>query len=92
MTWTGRQAQIIFRGQWGLGSLACNAHSVIGHGERRINDMDYARISGKIAALGLISQGAMLVKANLMIVVGAVLACNGACLPMHLLVKVEQIL
>jgi hypothetical protein len=33
----------------------------------------------------------MLVEADLMIVF-AVLACNGTCLPVHLLVKVEQIL
>ncbi len=55
---------------------------------RGIND---ARTSGQITVLGLISQGTMLVKADLMIVL-VVLASNSYCLLVELVVKVEQIL
>jgi hypothetical protein len=72
-----------------------DARSVGGRGARRINDIDDARTSQKIPTLGLIGQlggqGAMLVKADLMIVCVAI-AGNGARLPVHLLVKVDQIL
>jgi hypothetical protein len=50
------------------GRLARNARSVGGHGARQIDDIYNARTSGKITALELICQGAILVESNLMIV------------------------
>ncbi len=72
--------------------LARNARSVGGqcHGARRIDNIDDARPSWKVAALGRIGHGTVLVEADLMVVRGA-LAGNGARLPVHLLAKVEQI-
>ncbi len=84
---------IFLGGQPGRGCLASNMHSIGVHGTRHIqyHDIDDVWTGGKIAALGLIGQGAILVKADLMFVCVA-LACSGSCLSVHLLVKVEQIL
>ncbi len=82
-----RRAHSLFRGQQGQGRLA----SVGDHGAHSIHDIDDARTRAKFTALGLISPRGMLVEIDLMIVCVA-LPVNGARLPVHLLVKVVQLL
>jgi hypothetical protein len=84
-----RRAQDLFGGQRGRESprncLISKEHSVGCHGARLINNINDARTSGKIAALGLICQGTMLVETDLIIVCIA-LAGKGASLLKHQLV------
>ncbi len=56
-----------------------------------MGDTYFARICGEIAERGRIAQGPMLADANLMLL-GVVSASQGACLLVHPLVKVEEVL